>query len=62
MAIQLYHDLVENLFSNPCPNANYQLHLIQILLSVLTIPSKHYGIEVFPYQDHVEEVEEKARR
>jgi hypothetical protein len=27
----------------------------------LTTPSKHYGIEVFPYQDHGEEVEEKTK-
>jgi hypothetical protein len=27
----------------------------------LSTPSKHYGIEVFPYQYHGEEVEEKTR-
>jgi hypothetical protein len=45
----------------PCQVQNYQLHLTQILLSILTTPIRHYGIEIFPYEDHGEEDEEKTR-
>jgi hypothetical protein len=33
-------------------------HLTQILLSIFDYPIQHYDIEVFPYQDHGEEVED----
>jgi hypothetical protein len=61
MAIQLYHDIVKNLLPILAQVQNYQLHHTQILLSILTTPSNKYDIEVFPYQDHGEEVEEKTR-
>jgi hypothetical protein len=62
MTIQLYHDLVKNLLSILAQVQNYQLHLTQIILSILTTPIQQYDIEVFLYQDHGEEVEEKTKR
>jgi hypothetical protein len=57
----LYHDLVKNLLATLTQVQNYQLHLTQILLSIFDYPIQQYDIEVFPYQDHGEEVEEKTR-
>jgi hypothetical protein len=62
MAIQLYHDLVENLFSNPCPSAKLIIPSHPKFFSVFDYPIQHLDIEIFPYQDHGEEVEEKTRR
>jgi hypothetical protein len=42
---------------------NYKLHLTQILLSILTTPIQHYGIEVFPLsRQGVEGKKKKLKR
>jgi hypothetical protein len=41
MTIQLYHELVKNVLSILAQVQNYQLHLTQILLSILTTPSNN---------------------
>jgi hypothetical protein len=40
---------------------NYQFPLTQNSSKYFDYPLQHYDIEVFPYQDHGEEVEEKTR-
>jgi hypothetical protein len=62
MTIQLYHDLLKNLLSVLTQVQNYQLHLTQNSSKYFDYPIQQYDIEVFPYQNHVEEVEEKTRR
>jgi hypothetical protein len=54
--------LSENLLSNPCSSAKLSTpSYLKILLIIFDYPIQHYGIEVFPYQDHGEEVEKKRR-
>jgi hypothetical protein len=53
--------LSENLLSILAQVQNYQSHLTQNSSKYLDYPNQHYVIEVFPYQDHGEEVEEKTR-
>jgi hypothetical protein len=41
---------------------NHQFHLTRNSSKYFDYPIQQYDIEVFPYQDHGEEVEEKIRR
>jgi hypothetical protein len=61
MITQLYHDLVKNPISILAQVQNYQLHLTQNSSKYFDYSIHQYDIEVFPYQDHGEEVEGKTR-
>jgi hypothetical protein len=53
---------VKNLLSIFTQVQNYQLHLTQSSSKYFDYPIQQYDMEVFPYQDHGEEVEEKTMR
>jgi hypothetical protein len=61
MTTQLYHDLVKNLLSNPCPSVKLSTPSYPNSSKYFDYPIQQYDIEVFPYQDHGKEVEEKTR-
>jgi hypothetical protein len=57
----LYHDLLKNLLSILTQVQNHQLHLTQNSSKYFDYPIQQYDIEVIPYQDLGEKVEEKTR-
>jgi hypothetical protein len=61
MNIPLYHDLVKKSTLYPCPSAKLSTPSYPNSSKYFDYPIQHYDIEVFPYQDHGEEVEEKTR-
>jgi hypothetical protein len=61
MTTQLYHDLLK-IYSPSLAKCKLSTPSHPNSSKCFDYPIQHYGIEVFPYQDHEEEVEEKTRR